>query len=220
MIIKIKTSATLEIDPDYMKIEIILTSLNKEKEIAINNVVKNYNSICQYFNDKKKDNNFETISYEIKDKYNTVSYQNPETKIIENKNVFQGYLVKQIVSIEFPIDILFATSLIANLSKKDEICVNIRYYLKDVKQFQDKVITKAIENAKEKALVIASSFLKNDIQCQILDYTYNPYDNYSKTSFINNSKAKIVNTIEEISKTITPKKIQLTENVYSEWKIN
>ena len=85
---------------------------------------------------------------------------------------------------------------------------------------QDKVITKAIENAKEKALVIASSFLKNDIQCQILDYTYNPYDNYSKTSFINNSKAKIVNTIEEISKTITPKKIQLTENVYSEWKIN
>lgn len=220
MIIKIKTSATLEIDPDYMKIKIILTSLNKEKEIAINNVVKNYNSICQYFNDKKKDNNFETISYEIQDKYSNVSYQNPETKIIENKNVFQGYLVKQIVSIEFPIDILFATSLIANLSKKDEICVNIRYYLKDVKQFQDKVITKAIENAKEKALVITSSFLKNDIQCQILDYTYNPYDNYSKTSFINNSKAKIVNTIEEISKTITPKKIQLTENVYSEWKIN
>lgn len=220
MIIKIKTSATLEIDPDYMKIEIILTSLNKEKEIAINNVVKNYNSICQYFNDKKKDNNFETSSYEIKDKYNTVSYKNPETNIIENKNVFQGYLVKQIVSIEFPIDILFATSLIANLSKKDEIYFNIRYYLKDVKQFQDKVITKAIENAKEKALVIASSFLKNDIQCQILDYTYNPYDNYSKTSFINNSKAKIVNTIEEISKTITPKKIQLTENVYSEWKIN
>lgn len=220
MIIKIKTSATLEIDPDYMKIKIILTSLNKEKEIAINNVVKNYNSICQYFNDKKKDNNFKTSSYEIKDKYNTVSYKNPETNIIENKNVFQGYLVKQIVSIEFPIDILFATSLIANLSKKDEICVNIRYYLKDVKQFQDKVITKAIENAKEKALVIASSFLKNDIQCQILDYTYNPYDNYSKTSFINNSKAKIVNTIEEISKTITPKKIQLTENVYSEWKIN
>lgn len=218
MIIKIKTSATLEIDPDYMKIEIILTSLNKEKEIAINNVVKNYNSICQYFNDKKKDNNFETISYEIKDKYNTVSYQNPETKIIENKNVFQGYLVKQIVSIEFPIDILFATSLIANLSKKDEICVNIRYYLKDVKQFQDKVITKAIENAKEKALVIASSFLKNDIQCQILDYTYNPYDNYSRTAFIN--KAKVVNTIEEIAKTITPKKIQLTEDVYSEWKIN
>lgn len=218
MIIKIKTSATLEIDPDYMKIEIILTSLNKEKEIAINNVVKNYNSICQYFNDKKKNNNFETISYEIKDKYNTVSYQNPETKIIENKNVFQGYLVKQIVSIEFPIDILFATSLIANLSKKDEICVNIRYYLKDVKQFQDKVITKAIENAKEKALVIASSFLKNDIQCQILDYTYNPYDNYSRTAFIN--KAKVVNTIEEIAKTITPKKIQLTEDVYSEWKIN
>lgn len=218
MIIKIKTSATLEIDPDYMKIEIILTSLNKEKEIAINNVVKNYNSICQYFNDKKKDNNFETISYEIKDKYNTVSYQNPETKIIENKNVFQGYLVKQIVSIEFPIDILFATSLIANLSKKDEIYVNIRYYLKDVKQFQDKVITKAIENAKEKALVIASSFLKNDIQCQILDYTYNPYDNYSRTAFIN--KAKVVNTIEEIAKTITPKKIQLTEDVYSEWKIN
>ena len=218
MIIKIKTSATLEIDPDYMKIEIILTSLNKEKEIAINNVVKNYNSICQYFNDKKKDNNFETISYEIKDKYNTVSYQNPETKIIENKNVFQGYLVKQIVSIEFPIDILFATSLIANLSKKDEIYVNIRYYLKDVKQFQDKVITKAIENAKEKALVIASSFLKNDIQCQILDYTYNPYDNYSRTAFINN--AKVVNTIEEIAKTITPKKIQLTEDVYSEWKIN
>lgn len=220
MIIKIKTSATLEIDPDYMKIEIILTSLNKEKEIAINNVVKNYNFICQYFNDKKKDNNFKTSSYEIKDKYNTVSYKNPETNIIENKNVFQGYLVKQIVSIEFPIDILFATSLIANLSKKDEIYFNIRYYLKDVKQFQDKVITKAIENAKEKALVIASSFLKNDIQCQILDYTYNPYDNYSKTSFINNSKAKIVNTIEEISKTITPKKIQLTENVYSEWKIN
>lgn len=218
MIIKIKTSATLEIDPDYMKIEIILTSLNKEKEIAINNVVKNYNSICQYFNDKKKDNNFETISYEIKDKYNTVSYQNPETKIIENKNVFQGYLVKQIVSIEFPIDILFATSLIANLSKKDEIYVNIRYYLKDVKQFQDKVITKAIENAKEKALVIASSFLKNDIQCQILDYTYNPYDNYSRTAFIN--KAKVVNTIEEIAKTITPKKIQLTEDVYSKWKIN
>lgn len=218
MIIKIKTSATLEIDPDYMKIEIILTSLNKEKEIAINNVVKNYNSICQYFNDKKKDNNFETISYEIKDKYNTVSYQNPETKIIENKNVFQGYLVKQIVSIEFPIDILFATSLIANLSKKDEIYVNIRYYLKDVKQFQDKVITKAIENAKEKALVIASSFLKNDIQCQILDYTYNSYDNYSRTAFINN--AKVVNTIEEIAKTITPKKIQLTEDVYSEWKIN
>lgn len=218
MIIKIKTSATLEIDPDYMKIEIILTSLNKEKEIAINNVVKNYNSICQYFNDKKKDNNFETISYEIKDKYNNVSYQNPKTKIIENQNVFQGYLVKQIISIEFPIDILFATSLIANLSKKDEIYVNIRYYLKDVKQFQDKVITKAIENAKEKALVIASSFLKNDIQCQILDYTYNPYDNYSRTAFIN--KAKVVNTIEEIAKTITPKKIQLTEDVYSEWKIN
>ena len=61
MIIKIKTSATLEIDPDYMKIKIILTSLNKEKEIAINNVVKNYNSICQYFNDKKKDNNFEQV---------------------------------------------------------------------------------------------------------------------------------------------------------------
>lgn len=218
MIIKIKTSATLEIDPDYMKIEIILTSLNKEKEIAINNVVKNYNSIYQYFNDKKKDNHFETISYEIKDKYNNVSYQNPKTKIVENQNIFQGYLVKQIISIEFPIDILFATSLIANLSKKDEIYVNIRYYLKDVKQFQDKVITKAIENAKEKALVIASSFLKNDIQCQILDYTYNPYDNYSRTAFIN--KAKVVNTIEEIAKTITPKKIQLTEDVYSEWKIN
>lgn len=218
MIIKIKTSATLEIDPDYMKIEIILTSLNKEKEIAINNVIKNYNSICQYFNDKKKDNHFETISYEIKDKYNNVSYQNPKTKIVENQNIFQGYLVKQIISIEFPIDILFATSLIANLSKKDEIYVNIRYYLKDVKQFQDKVITKAIENAKEKALVIASSFLKNDIQCQILDYTYNPYDNYSRTAFIN--KVKVVNTIEEIAKTITPKKIQLTEDVYSEWKIN
>ena len=218
MIIKIKTSATLEIDPNYMNIEIILTSLNKEKEIAINNVVKNYNSICQYFNEKKKDNNFETITYEIKDKYSNVSYLNPDTKIVENKNVFQGYLVKQIVSIEFPIDILFATSLIANLSKKDEIYVNIRYYLKDVKQFQDKVITKAIENAKEKALVIASSFLKNDIQCQILDYTYNPYDNYSRTAFINN--AKVGNSIEEITKTITPKKIQLTENVYSEWRIN
>lgn len=33
MIIKIKTSATLEIDPDYMKIKIILTSLNKEKKL-------------------------------------------------------------------------------------------------------------------------------------------------------------------------------------------
>ena len=74
-------------------------SADEEKEIAINNVVKNYNSIYQYFNDKKKDNHFETISYEIKDKYNNVSYQNPKTKIVEIQRS-KGYEYRPSLTIE------------------------------------------------------------------------------------------------------------------------
>ena len=216
MLIKVKASATLEIDPDYMELNITLISLDKEKEVAINNVMNNYNLVSQYFEEKEKENKFETISYEIQDKYKKTSYTNIKTKKIEEKLEFEGFLVKQMIQISLPIDILFATSLIANLTKKDEIYINIRYYLKDKKQFQDEVIKQAVENARTKAHLIANSgFSYNYLICEVLDYTYNPYDNYSKTSFIN--KCKVSNSIEELTKTLTPKKITLSENVYSEW---
>ena len=118
MLIKVKASATLEIDPDYMELNITLISLDKEKEVAINNVMNNYNLVSQYFEEKEKENKFETISYEIQDKYKKTSYTDIKTKKIEEKLEFEGFLVKQMIQISLPIDILFATSLIANLTKK------------------------------------------------------------------------------------------------------
>lgn len=151
--------------------------MDKEKEVAINNVINNYNLVSQYFEEKEKENKFETISYEIQDKYKKTSYTDIKTKKIEEKLEFEGFLVKQMIQISLPIDILFATSLIANLTKKDEIYINIRYYLKDKKQFQDEVIKQAVENARTKANLIANSgFSYNYLICEVLDYTYNPYN--------------------------------------------
>ena len=49
MIIKLKTSASKSVAPDYMKIIVTLKSLNMDKNLAMNTVANNFNSIKDYF---------------------------------------------------------------------------------------------------------------------------------------------------------------------------
>ena len=222
MIIKVKTSASKTISPDFMKILFKLTSLNLDKNEAINTVVNNFNTIKDYFSKNGISESLKTSSYSIKESFKRESYKEVEdgTTVSKYKEVFDGFLVTHVIEISIPIDVLFATKLITTFSKEKEIHVNINYFLKNSKNFQDEVIKDALNRAREKALVIACSFGKPEVKCNLVDYTYNSFNGYSKTALmLEESNCIGVNSIEEIAETLNPVDITITENVYTEWEI-
>lgn len=222
MIIKVNTSASKVVSPDFMKITISLKSLNMNKDEAINTVLNNFNMMKDYFIENKIDKNLKTSSYEIKESTRREYYKEIEDgfEVKKYKDVFIGFLVTQIIEISIPINVLFATKLIALKSKENEIYVNVNYFLKNSKDFQDEVIKDALNRAREKALVIANTFDKTDVNCKIVDYTYNSYSEYSN-SVVRMDKCMIMreNNIESIAETLEPTDITLTENVHTEWEI-
>lgn len=220
MIIKIKASANMEVFPDFMNISIKFRSLNMDKEKAISMVLDNFKDLKEFLNKEGISEKLETISYKIED-----IYDYKENKILGNNytKVFKGFLVTQNVNISIPLDVLLATKLIATKTKKDEVYINVNYSLKDSKKFQDDVIKAAIDRAKEKALVVASSFGKDSVNCKVIDYTYNNYNHYYSNNIDivteETMKSSSKQMIEEVSKTLEPSKISLTESIYSEWEI-
>lgn len=220
MLIKIKTAASKNVSPDFMKITINLKSFFNKKEEAINDVLKNYSLIKDFLKEEGNiKEELKTVSYKISEHFNREYFIDLENgnEIRKYKDVFDGYIVNQIVEVSAPIDVLFATKLITSKTVENKLNITINYYLKDAKKWQEGVIVEALCEAEKKALVIAKQFNKSDVSCKIADYTYSPFNEYSRNSVVLN-KSCIMGNIEDIAKTLEPVDITITENIYSEWE--
>ncbi len=222
MIIKVKANAEKKAMPDYMRVTVTLTNLSDSKETSMKKVLDNYHIVEDFFRNNGVSEDFQSASYSISEEYENQKYEviSQGEKVIKTRKIFKGYVAKQILVLDIPINVALIISAMDELTKKDEIYINASYYLKDKKAFQDEIIREALKRAKEKAFVISKVNSSEEPKLTVVDYTYNEYNSTSnyRGSIMEASVCKNSRMVDDIAKTIKPQEITLSESVYTEWE--
>ena len=216
MRIKVIGKAQKKVAPDYMRLSISLRGMNIDKSESEKIVYDNFNIVKNFL---EKNTRFEidikTLSYAISEKYEQLSIdfrrENPDYN-----PKFLVYEIAQNLSVELPINVGFVLKFINEISKKDEIYISARYYLKDKDEYQSEVMKEAFLKARSKAEYLVGH---SNISCISVDYTIREYDNYSEYQTMRRA-SRTIGTVstDDIAETIKPADVIIEETICTEWE--
>lgn len=226
MEILVKATAKAEKMPDTMIVKIDFFGLRKDKEESLKLLNTNVNSIKEYLSTKGISwDSVTTSKFGVSEEYTNqrVVVKKLGREETDYQKVFVGYRTKQSISFTKDLDIELAVKLIAEVTKNEEIGVNIEYTLKDFTKFQSEVMKLAIDNAKIKAQSIAESFDLDKVTCTNVDYTY--VEQVTRSSYKTASldcccfaeEDSFSAALESIAENINPDPIIWTESVKTTW---
>jgi len=226
MEILVKATAKAEKMPDTMVVKIDFFGLKKDKEESLKLLNTNVSNIKEYLNTKGISwDSVTTSKFSVSEEYTNqrVVVKKLGREETDYQRVFIGYRTKQSISFTKDLDIELAVKLIAEITKNEEIGVNIEYTLKDFTEFQSEVMKLAINNAKIKAQSIAESFDLDKVTCTNVDYTYveqvtrSAYKTASLDCCRFAEEDSFSAALEDIAENINPDPIIWTESVKTTW---
>lgn len=148
---------------------------------------------------------------------------NPEYKRIESNNSnfntkLIGYRYNHDVIIRFDIDNQLLDKVLEAVSKiEQKPLINIEYSVKDCELIKNELITKAVKDSKNKAMIISQEMgvslgnvISIDYSSMNIDLTINPY----RDNVYNNMDCRMMSTCD-----IDPEDIEVEDEVTINWEI-
>jgi len=162
-----------------------------------------------------QEKDLKTINFNI-----TTNYENYKDEKGNSKKRFLGYQYSHNMKISFKLDNSKLSEVLNSLKTikgKSEFYLN--YTIKDTEKIKNKLLSKAVENTKTKANILASASnvnLKNIIN---IDYSFNHKNNFI-SPFRGEMKMLGSNISSDSIMNITPEDLKFQDTVTITWEIN
>ncbi|MDF2700104.1 MAG: hypothetical protein K0Q49_1660 [Haloplasmataceae bacterium] len=203
-IIRVKGTGTVSETPNLIVIHFTvkgedfnydeaMRKLNERTAILRNDIIK-----AGFSGDDLK-----TTNFSVDTKY---SYHN-------NQNIFQGYVAKHDLKLEFDFNRIVLNNLLSILSKSNSKAeYSINFEVKDKEQFKKQLLANSVKDAMEKAEVIAQT--ANVKLGNILNIIYD----FSNVIYRSNVMLEnMITSTKDVD--IVPEDVEATDYVTMEWQI-
>ena len=196
--------------PDTIELNVELVTLNKDYEKMMEEAISKLNLLYYHLTSIGFDkNDIQTSDFTINAKYESVS-----DNVGNYKNEFVGYEARQNIVLEFPMDIAFLGEAIGAITRSVvKPNISIRFTIKDKQSVINDLLENAVEDAINKANILASASGVKLGEVQTIDYKRQDYRIYSDTQLMPNA----MYSMEKID--IVPKDIELSEYVIMSFEI-
>lgn len=169
---------------------------------------------------KKED--IKTNGFSIREVYVAVESKKDmfSNKTITKKEI-DRYQFTQYLQIEMDLDLQKLSELVESTSKmKNPPKINISFGLKDIENAKTEALEKAFIKCKEKAEVLAKISGKQIKDCIEINYDvpYN-YNSYTNCVCEENSISKMKSASLDLSSSIVPNDIEISENIITIWEV-
>lgn len=152
--ITVNGQSKLAVPPDSIVINMSLTTLKENYNAAIEEAGEGLNELRKCLNTVgfTKDE-IKTTDFQV-----TTKYENLKDDEGNSKRIFKGYEVINKLRVEFPEDTIRLAKILNTISScKAKPEFNISYEVKDKKQFEERLLAGAIEDAQVKAQIMAGA---------------------------------------------------------------
>jgi uncharacterized protein len=209
--LRITGTGKLSVTPDTALIDFPIESLNYSYEQAVKNVNKSVNKLKEIISELGLDTNqLKTNNFRV----------NRETRYNKKLDIFEfvGFIAKHDISFEVAFDNKLIHEILKKIVASDiDVDFRISFTVSDKKSAVDSLIALAIEDATDKAKLIAKASgiaLKEILN---IDYAFSEVRFRSDFDMMYDSDGMLSD--ESSTPDITPSDINLNENVTISWRI-
>lgn len=229
MDIKVKATANVKKLPDCMRLSITVLGRDKDKQIAIKKLNANEERVKQYLQMELGIDFADVVTsrLEINEEWQNrqIKSGNMFSNTTETERVFVGYKVSHYLTAETELDVEKGVKATLKLAEKDEVYVDVGYFIKNMDEFQEQAMTEALRIAGEKASVVARSFDPDAMpKCIEVDYTH--YDHNARSMctmdmacLAEDDYGDFDEAVESITQNINLSEITISESVSTVWAV-
>lgn len=209
-LINVQGEGRITASPDTIELNVELVSLNENYEKMMEEAINKINLLTYQLTSigfEKKD--IQTSDFRINAKY-----ENVRDEIGNYKNEFVGYEAVQNIVLKFPMNTEFLGEVIGAITRsvlKPNISIN--FTIKDKQTLINNLLKNAVDDALNKANIIADASGVSLGAVQVIEYRKQEYRIYSDTVL----RPTAMYSMEKID--IVPKDIDLTEFVNMSFEI-
>lgn len=213
-IIRVTGKGQIKVKPDLTRITMTLSGINKDYGQALelsSNCTEQLRELFQSFGFEKAD--LKTLRFNVNAEYESYKYKD------EYRRRFSGYRYEHVLKIEFDSDnnrlgkILYA---LAHSPVEPEF--QISYTVKDREAAKNLLLGKAVEDAKEKAAVLAKASGVMLKEIQRIDYSWGTID-FEVRPMNNLMRSAKACADESYDLDIEPDDIEVSDTVTIVWEI-
>ncbi len=210
-IITIKGVGLMSVKPDYVEINVVLRTFNKNYEKAYKEAVEKNQKIIDLITKisfKKED--LKTRNFNVNSEYESVTDEKGRYK-----NVFTGYTVIHELKLAFDMEMDRLSEVMVALSESQlEPELNIRFTIKNPKDISAELLKLATEDAKKKAKILCEAAGKTLGELINIDYTWTDINLYSDSDY-----SPRMMKAESVSLDMEAEEIKLEDTVDFVWEL-
>lgn len=214
--ITVKGVGKVSASPDLVVLSMVLESQDLIYEKAMDNAAKHIEQLNA---------SLETVGFEKKSVKTTnfnvrTDYEYKRTKNGDNERVFNGYVVKHNLKLEFDFDSkLLAKTLSVVGSCLAHPQLTISFTVKDPTAIKEEMLRLAVENAKKKAEILCDAAGKQLGELLSIDYNWGELNIYSDTRYDMEDSCLAAPMAKCAEIDIEPDDIDVSDTVAFVWEI-
>lgn len=201
----------MSVKPDYVEINVVLRTFNKNYEKAYKEAVEKNQKIIDLITKisfKKED--LKTRNFNVNSEYESVTDEKGRYK-----NVFTGYTVIHELKLAFDMEMDRLSEVMVALSESQlEPELNIRFTIKNPKDISAELLKLATEDAKKKAKILCEAAGKTLGELINIDYTWTDINLYSDSDY-----SPRMMKAESVSLDMEAEEIKLEDTVDFVWEL-
>lgn len=210
--ITVKATGCIKTPPDLIVLSLTLTAKHTDyatlTQLANSNLTALTAAICQAGHEKQT---LKTTNFDIQAQYD--GHNDPQGNWVRE---FTGYLHTHALSLSFPLDMpLLSRTISAIADSQTNPELEISFTVKDKSAVQDQILNLAIENAQQKAAILAKASGAALGELLHIRYTWDEMNLTSPTRFAKSAPM----SASALRLDITPEDISASEHVTVIWQL-
>lgn len=213
--ITVTGKGAIHVIPDITRLEVTIAAYHQNYSSAYEKAKENLNSMVKILEYNNKPGKLaKTVSMDIVEHEYSVKDSNGYHAYYEK----DGYELHQKIKVDLGIDNVLVNKIVRGIGKFiDDAQIKIGHTVQDPRPHQLKMLERAVKDAKDKALIMASALgctLKDVIN---INYSDTNIHVYSQARNIHSAAEAKVSTPEALD--ITPEDLVISDEVIVEWAI-
>lgn len=213
--ITVTGKGAIHVIPDITRLEVTISAYHQNYSSAYEKAKENLNSMVKILEYNNKPGKLaKTVSMDIVEHEYSVKDSNGYHAYYEK----DGYELHQKIKVDLGIDNVLVNKIVRGIGKFiDDAQIKIGHTVQDPRPHQLKMLERAVKDAKDKALIMASALgctLKDVIS---INYSDTNIHVYSQARNIHSAAEAKVSTPEALD--ITPEDLVISDEVIVEWAI-
>lgn len=211
--IVITGTSTLNVKTDYVKIQFDIDKKDCVYEKTLSLLTEQVNKITQIITDNGfSKNDLKTSNFNIE----------KDTKYDKKKQeyYFVGYRARETLSLSFPIDNKRINSILASIwAEIKDVEFNISFYCFNPNKYENQLIKSAVEDAKEKAVLIAETIGVKLKRIEKIDYSFSEIHIEDTLAYDFSPKMCCAETLIGSLPDMEPEDTKLNKSITIVWEI-